>query len=52
MGPDRTSTDLRTLIRILPGALHPMLARTDDWVEFMTRDGCDADAIVVFGRQP
>lgn len=51
-GPDRTSVDLRNLTRTLPAMPHPMLARTDDWVELMTKDGSDADAIVVFGRRP
>jgi hypothetical protein len=51
-GPDRTAVDLRNLTPALPAIAHPMLARTDDWVEFMSTDGSDADAIVVFGRQP
>ena len=50
-GPDRTSVDLRTLTRTLPAIAHPMLVRTDDWVEMMTKDGSDADAIVVFGKR-
>lgn len=51
-GPDRTSVDLRTIIRTLPAIAHPMLVRTDDWVEMMTNDGSDADVIVVFGKRP
>ena len=51
-GPDRTSVDLRTLTRTLPAIAHPMLVRTDDWVEMMTKDGSDADAIVAFGKRP
>lgn len=51
-GPDRTAVDLRHLVRALPAMLHPMLARTDDWIELMSNDGSDADAVVVFGRQP
>jgi hypothetical protein len=51
-GPDRTSVDLRSLVPTLPAIAHPMLARTNDWVELMTNDGSDADAIVVFGRRP
>ena len=51
-GPDRTSVDLRNLARTLPAMPHPMLLRTDDWVELMTNDGTDADAIVVFGKRP
>jgi hypothetical protein len=51
-GPDRTAVDLRNLIRSLPAMPHPMLVRTDDWVELMTNDGSDADAIVVFGKRP
>ena len=51
-GPDRTSVDLRSLIRTLPTMPHPMLLRSNDWVEFMTNDGSDADAIVVFGKHP
>lgn len=51
-GPDRTSVDLRHLVRTLPAMPHPMLLRTDDWVELMTNDGSDAGAIVVFGKQP
>jgi hypothetical protein len=51
-GPDRTAVDLRHLVRALPAMPHPMLAHTDDWVELMSNDGSDADAIVVFGRAP
>jgi hypothetical protein len=51
-GPDRTSVDLRSLIRSLPEMPHPMLVGTEDWVEFMTNDGSDAEAIIVFGRRP
>lgn len=51
-GPDRTSVDLRGLIRNLPAMAHPMLNRTNDWAELMTKDGSDADAIVVFGARP
>ncbi|WP_344945131.1 hypothetical protein [Terrabacter ginsenosidimutans] len=51
-GPDRTSVDLRNLIPTLPSFAHPMLNRTDDWVEFMTSDGSDGDAVIVFGKAP
>ena len=51
-GPDRTSVDLRNVLSTLHTMPHPMLSRSNDWVEFMTRDGSDADAIVVFGRRP
>lgn len=51
-GPDRTHVDLRSLARSLPAIALPLLARTDDWAELMTRDGSDADAVIVFGRIP
>jgi hypothetical protein len=51
-GPDRTHVDLRSLTRALPAIALPLLTRGDDWVELMTRDGTDADAVVVFGRVP
>lgn len=49
-GPDRTHVDLRSLTRALPAIALPLLTRRDDWVELMTHDGTDADAVVVFGR--
>jgi hypothetical protein len=51
-GPDRTSVDLRNVIRTLPAMLHPLLVRTDDWVEMLTSDGSEHDAVVVFGKRP
>lgn len=51
-GPDRTHVDLRSLTRRLPIIALPLLTQQDDWVEMMTRDGGDADAVVVFGAIP
>lgn len=51
-GPDRTSVDLRNVLRTLPAVPHPMLLRTNDWVDMMSNDGSDGDAIIVFGRRP
>lgn len=30
-GPDRTTVDLRNLLRVLPAIAHPMLMRTNNW---------------------
>ena len=51
-GPDRTNVDLRSLTRALPAIALPLLTSRNDWVELLTRDGTDADAVVVFGRLP
>lgn len=51
-GSDRTSVDLRSITHTMAANAHPLMARQDDWVEFLTRDGSDADAVVVFGRLP
>ncbi|WP_147251834.1 hypothetical protein [Blastococcus sp. TF02-8] len=51
-GPDRTSVDLRSLTRTFPSMAHPLHVKMDDWVELLTRDGSDADAVMVFGRLP
>lgn len=51
-GPDRTNVDLRSLTPHLPAIALPLLTRQNDWVEILTRDGTDADAVVVFGRIP
>ncbi len=51
--PERTAVDLRSLTPTFPAVLHPMLGPSQDsWVELLTRDGTDADAVVVFGRIP
>ena len=31
--PDRTSVDLRDIVRILPVFVHPLHTQDDDWVE-------------------
>jgi hypothetical protein len=49
-GRDRTTVDLRSLTRTLPALLHPVFANRDEWVELLTQDGTDADAVVVYGR--
>jgi hypothetical protein len=51
-GPDRTNVDLRSLTPHLPAIALPLLTMQNDWVEMLTRDGTDADAVVVFGRIP
>lgn len=51
-GPDRTHVDLRSLTRQLPTITLPLLTRQDDWIELLTRDGGDADAVVIFGAIP
>lgn len=50
-GPDRTAVDLRTLTRDFPPLAHPMLTRTNDWIELMASDGSDTDVVVVYGRR-
>jgi hypothetical protein len=51
-GPDRTAVDLRSLTRTFPAFWHPMFTDRRDWSELMTRDGSDADAVVIFGHLP
>ena len=50
-GPDRTTVDLRNLIRRMPALAHPLLHRTGDWAEFLTTDGTDATTVVVLGKR-
>lgn len=50
-GPDRTSVDLRSLTRELPMFAHPMLARSNDWVEMMASSDTDAGPVVLFGKR-
>ncbi|WP_433013869.1 hypothetical protein [Kribbella sp. CA-294648] len=49
-GPDRASVDLRNLTRTFPALLHPSLSSRSEWVELMTRDGSDAEPVLVFGQ--
>jgi hypothetical protein len=48
---ERTSVDLRHLTRQLPQMLHPMLARTNDWVELFPEEKLDSGAVVVYGKR-
>jgi hypothetical protein len=51
-GPDRTSVDLRSLVKRLPALAHPMFSGRDEWVELMGESGTDSGAVVLFGRMP
>lgn len=50
--PDRTHVDLRSLTRTFPAALHPVLSDRNEWIELMTKDGSDADAVILHGMLP
>jgi len=44
-GPDRTSVDLRSLVKGFPALAHPMFSGRDEWVELMGESGTDGEAM-------